>query len=146
MTVQFTGSPVPLTTKPKLVLAPGASAPFQDWLTAVTCWPEVVRRASQNEPSVLPAGRSNWTFHEEMAAELSLVTVNRASYPLLQLEVRTKAAVAAEAGGAASRAPATTAVVSAAASVARRGRSLTASSRGRAGVERNSQPSTCAYY
>ncbi|MER6591250.1 DUF402 domain-containing protein, partial [Micromonospora purpureochromogenes] len=42
----------------------------------------MVSRASQKVPSELPAGRSNWTFQELMLAELSLVTVNFASYPL----------------------------------------------------------------
>ena len=77
--VQLVGSPLPLTLKPKVVLAPGPRLPFQDALTAVTCWPEAVSRASQYTPRVLPAGRSNWTFHEEMLAELLLVTVNLAS-------------------------------------------------------------------
>ncbi|GAB3174520.1 hypothetical protein GCM10027259_14430 [Micromonospora palomenae] len=65
-----------------------------------------------------------------MLAELSLVTVNFASYPLPQLEVRTKAAVAADAAGGATTVAATRAAASATANVATRGeRSFTVASR-----------------
>ncbi|SCE75375.1 hypothetical protein GA0070558_10566 [Micromonospora haikouensis] len=47
LTVQLVGSPVPATTKPNEVLAPGARVPFQDRLVKVCRWPEEVSSASQ---------------------------------------------------------------------------------------------------
>jgi hypothetical protein len=97
----------------------------------------------------VPAGRSNATVHPVIVLAVLLVTVNRASYPPAQVEVRANAAVAADAGGAAqiSAAAATASAVKVAAvsRVARRRavawraavwRMVGASSRWGAGVRR----------
>src|SRR4051794_12306200 len=65
--LQLTGWP-PEPTKPKLVLAPTATDPFHPRSAKVTCCPDSVISASQKLPIDAPAGRSNSTFHEVMAA------------------------------------------------------------------------------
>ncbi|GAA2590887.1 hypothetical protein GCM10010399_21500 [Dactylosporangium fulvum] len=86
LTRQLTGTPVPLTLKPKLVDAPGAMAPFQDALANRWCWPVLVRTESHELLTVDPAGRSNSTTQPLAAASPRFVIVMPAPYPELHVD------------------------------------------------------------
>ena len=75
LSLQFDGTPDPLTTKPKLAEPPAATLPLYSRLVATTCPPDWLTSASQNVPTLVPAGRSNSTFHDVMAVAVPLAIV-----------------------------------------------------------------------
>ena len=99
LSLQLTGWP-PEPTNPKVVAAPTATDPFHPRLAKVTCCPDSVISASQKLPIAAPAGRSNSTFQEVMAAAPVLLTVTSSCQPLPQSDtVRTDAVGAAADAG-----------------------------------------------
>jgi hypothetical protein len=73
--LQPTGRPVPTTTNPNVVAAPGVRSPFQLALLNVRCWPDVVSTESQLLEILEPAGRSKVTVQRGRSPGPSLVIV-----------------------------------------------------------------------